>query len=234
MMATVIFIAGTDTDVGKTYVAALIAQSLHHSGVNVGVYKPVASDCEKQNGILISDDAMRLWQAAGKPASLDDVCPQKFIAPLAPNVAAAAEGTSVDPQQLVAGAKTWQERCEFLIVEGAGGLLSPLADGVLNIDLFKQLQPAQLLIVAANRLGAIHQTLATCAAAEKYGATPSGIILCSPSPSFEGTSNRLASDSSVASNASQIATYTDVPLLGQVGFGDKRLPFDPIALMARR
>lgn len=100
--------------------------------------------------------------------------------------------------------------------------MSPLAAGVLNINLLKQLEPAGLIIVAANRLGVIHQTLATCAAAEKNSVAPSGIILCSPNED---------SDDSVRNNASEIAVYTDVPVLGQVRFGASELPFDVSMLL---
>ncbi|QDT09861.1 dethiobiotin synthase [Planctomycetes bacterium K23_9] len=216
-MTETIFFAGTDTDVGKTYVAALVAKTLHYSGVNVGVYKPVASGCRSIGEKLVAADADQLWQAAGQPMDLDTVCPQKFSAALAPNVAAQAEGKTVDAALLRNGATVWQDACDTLIVEGAGGLFSPLADGLLNVDLFKQFQPASLVIVAANRLGVIHQTLATCAAASCRGIVPTGIILCSV---------QADDDESVSNNATEIARYTDVPVLGQVGFGASELPFE--------
>ena len=87
-----LFITGTDTEIGKTYVAALIARSLVAAGHRVGVYKPAASGCSRQGDSLVSDDALALWQAAGSPGTLAEVCPQVFAAPLAPHLAAAAEG----------------------------------------------------------------------------------------------------------------------------------------------
>ena len=72
-----IFVTGTDTEVGKTYVSALIAKKLHAQGVNVGVYKPAASGCiDNGDGTLFSEDADTLWNAAGKPATVGHVCPQ--------------------------------------------------------------------------------------------------------------------------------------------------------------
>ena len=62
-----LFITGTDTEVGKTYVTALVAQTLVAQGHRVGIYKPAASGGEHQAGVLVSDDALRLWQAAGAP-----------------------------------------------------------------------------------------------------------------------------------------------------------------------
>ena len=81
-MSRGLFITGTGTGVGKTYVAALIARSLVAAGKRVGVYKPVASGCELQTGELVSPDAVTLWEAAGKPGTLQQVCPQRFAAPL--------------------------------------------------------------------------------------------------------------------------------------------------------
>ena len=65
-----LFIAGTDTNVGKTYVAAMIARQLVAEGRRVGVYKPVASGCRWEGNELLSDDAVSLWEAAGKPGEL--------------------------------------------------------------------------------------------------------------------------------------------------------------------
>ena len=84
-----LFITGTDTGVGKTYVAALIARALAAAGRRVGVYKPAASGCTRDSEELVSDDALALWDAAGRPGDLEHVCPQRFAVPLAPHLAAA-------------------------------------------------------------------------------------------------------------------------------------------------
>lgn len=203
-----LFFAGTDTDVGKTYVASLAARVIVAHGIKLGVYKPVASGCHSEQGQLIAEDAVSLWKAAGKPLSLDQVCPQRFKAPLAPPEAAALEKTQVDTGKLMDGIKIWEQNSELVIVEGAGGLFSPLADGILNIDLAQQLS-APVIVVAANRLGAIHQTLATCEAAAKRGIQPIGIVLCDPT----GTA-----DDSAKSNSEQIEKYCSVPILGSIPF----------------
>jgi len=222
---TILFVSGTDTDVGKTYCAAGIARRLVHSGVRLGVYKPVASGCRRQVEGWIADDARQLWDAAGKPRTLRDVCPQCFEAPLAPPEAARIAGTEVDAEKLRAAAQPW-ERGDFdvLLVEGAGGLLSPLADGVLNIDLARQFEPARLLIVAHNRLGVIHQVLATCEAAQRRGVRPAGILLSCREP---------AGDLSLQSNADQIRRYTEIPILGEVKYGGGVETLDLTAILAR-
>ena len=203
-----LFFAGTDTDVGKTYVASLAARVIVDLGVRVGVYKPVASGCHIDQGQLLAPDALSLWKAAQEPLSLEQVCPQRFKAPLAPPEAAALEKTQVDAGQLVDGIKTWEKSSELVIVEGAGGLFSPLADGILNIDLAQELD-ARVIVVAANRLGAIHQTMATCEAAAKRGTQPIGIVLCDPT----GTA-----DDSMKSNSEQIEKYCSVPILGSIPY----------------
>jgi dethiobiotin synthetase len=183
---------------------------LRGMGKRVAVYKPVASGCRIVDGVPVADDAIALWEAAGRPQTLHDVCPQRFLAPLAPPEAAAAEGKVVDGDLLRGGAEVWISRdFDLLIVEGAGGLMSPLADRILNIDLTKQFD-SKLIVVVANRLGAIHQTLATCAAATHFGAPPHGIILCD---------TVADADASASSNAGQISRYCEVPILGSVPFG---------------
>lgn len=204
-----LFFAGTDTEVGKTYTAALVASHFRQQGKRVGVYKPVASGCLKRGDQLVAEDAIALWEAAGRPRTLEEVCPQRFEQPLAPPEAAAAEGRQVDAERLRSGAEPWETDCDVLIIEGAGGLFSPLAEGVLNIDLAKQLQ-ADLVLVAANRLGVIHQVLATCGAAEHAGLSPRGLFLCSPTPT---------ADPSLSGNPRQIARYCSVPILGIVPHG---------------
>ena len=131
-----IFITGTDTDVGKTYVAALIAKQLHKQGVNVGVHKPAASSCtDNGDNMLFIEDADALWNAAGQPATVNHVCPQMFRAPLAPHLSARAEGKEIHRGLLVQGIEYWQENSDFIIVEGAGGLMSPISDDDFVADL---------------------------------------------------------------------------------------------------
>ncbi len=85
-----LFITGTGTEVGKTYVGAMIARSLVATGLRVGVYKPVASGCSVgPQGERMAEDGRLLWVAAGQPGELADVCPQRFLVPLAPHRAAA-------------------------------------------------------------------------------------------------------------------------------------------------
>ena len=122
---TGLFVCGTDTDVGKTFVTAAIARACHQAGLRVGVYKPVASGVATEQVEL--SDAFCLWDAAGRPGRLADVCPQSFAAPLAPHLAARAEGRFVDEERLFTGISAWSDY-ELVLVEGVGGLMSPVSE----------------------------------------------------------------------------------------------------------
>lgn len=215
-----IFVAGTDTEVGKTYVAAKLARELRQRNVRVGVYKPVASDCITPSELidsqpigsgrddcepivdssgpipdsvlqmdLISTDALLLWQAAGQPLDLAAVCPQRFTAALAPHVAAEQAGKAVDPLAFLTELRRWKEISDVLIVEGAGGLFSPLADSYLNIDLVLQLDDPELVIVSKNRLGVMHQVISTCEAARGRGIQVSRVLLTASGPDGDASSS---------------------------------------------
>ena len=172
-----LFITGTDTGVGKTAVAVMIATERRAAGVRVGVYKPVAS------GVVFdgSSDIERLWEAAGRPLTRDKVCPQAFAAAIAPVQAAAVEGKRVDEQLLRDGIGPWREACEFVIVEGAGGLFSPLGEASLNIDVARDLG-LPLVIVDAARLGMIGRTLATVRAARAEGLDIAEVVISHVQP----------------------------------------------------
>ena len=162
-----LFITGTDTDVGKTYVAAMIARAARRPGHARRRVQTGASGCRVEDGQLISDDAVALWHAAGSPGDLEDVCPQRFAAPLAPHLAAAAEGKQLDAALLRSGLDYWRERSDFVLVEGAGGLMSPLGDDEYVADLAYDFG-FPLVVVARNQLGVINHTLQTLIAAATF------------------------------------------------------------------
>lgn len=171
-----LFITGTNTGVGKTFVAETLARSLIARGLRVGVYKPVLSGCRNELPAVSdnpqaddpqSDDDVRLWRAAGCPLEVSRVCPQRFRAPLAPHLAAALEGRAVNSHLLRSGIQPWLDYSEIVLVEGAGGLFSPISDFELNADLASELG-FPLLVVTANTLGVMHATLATLLAGRAY------------------------------------------------------------------
>jgi dethiobiotin synthetase len=212
-----LFLAGTNTGVGKTHVGAMIARALVAAGRRVGVYKPVASGCCSDGRTLVADDAVVLWEAAGRPGDLERVCPQRFAAPLAPHRAAREEGKQVDAVLLRTGLDHWRQTSDVVLVEGAGGLLSPLSDEDDNIGLAAEFG-YPLVIVAANELGTINATLQTVLAARVRAPqlAIAGIVL--------NQATRRDGDASLASNAEEIAARTAVPLLATLGDGADRFP----------
>jgi dethiobiotin synthetase len=201
-----LFITGTSTHVGKTYVTAHIARQLVAEGVHVGVYKPAASGCREHKGQLVSDDAVSLWEAAGRPGDLEQVCPQRFRAPLAPHLAARAEGKEIDASLLRAGLSAWTDRCELVLVEGAGGLMSPLTDDEYNADLAHEFG-YPLIVVAPNVLGVINQTLQTLIAAASFadGLPVAGVVL--------NDMRESAHDPSAGSNLAELQKRCGPPVL---------------------
>lgn len=206
-----LFITGTDTEIGKTYVGAMIARALVAAGHRVGVYKPAASGCERREGELVSDDALTLWQAAGSPGTLAEVCPQVFAAAKAPHLAALDEGKRLDASLLRRGLDVWLDRSDVVIVEGAGGLMSPLGDEEFVADLAYDLG-FPLVVVADNRLGAINHVLLTLITAATFrdGLPVAGIVL---NQSKSSTDRKLATE-----NAREIQRRAVSPVLAEVGW----------------
>jgi len=149
------FITGSDTEIGKTFVACAIVRSLCEKYSRVGIYKPVASGVVE----LESSDAYQLWLAAGRPDQpLSRVCPQSFTNPLAPSIAALMEKSSIDIQVILDGYEYWITNTEFTVVEGAGGLLSPITERLNNAELAAMLG-LPIVVVVPNRLGCVNQAM---------------------------------------------------------------------------
>ena len=141
-----LFVVGTDTSVGKTYVTCRLAETLRREGRKVGVYKPAESGWEDPDDPR--SDAHRLWEAAGRVGTIDEVCPMRLKTPIAPHLAAAAEGRVWDRRLIRSGLSVWKGRCDIVLVEGAGGLLSPLGDDESVIDLAAEFGYPLLLVGA--------------------------------------------------------------------------------------
>ncbi len=171
-----IFVTGTDTGVGKTIVAAAVACYLKGKGVYVGVLKPVTSGGVERAGILVSEDAELLKQASGCASPDDDIAPYVLRRPIAPSEAARHDGVTVRYERIKEAFDRLSTRHGFLIVEGAGGLLVPLAEDLMTADLARRLQ-LPLLIVARPDLGTVNHTLLTCECARSRGIGILGIVI---------------------------------------------------------
>jgi dethiobiotin synthetase len=194
-----LFVTGTDTGVGKTEVACAILRAERARGVDVVGMKPAQSGHDP----VESSDAERLRAASDGVEPLEAICPYSFRAPLAPAVAARLEGKEVSLERIVDAARALATRHAAVLVEGAGGLLVPLAARETYADLAVLLGlPA--LVVARAGLGTVNHTALTCEALARRGITVSGIVL-----------NRLApaDDPSVPHNAAEIERLTGAPVL---------------------
>ncbi len=210
-----LFITGTDTEVGKTYVATHIAKDLVAAGHRVGVYKPVASECVSDGRQLVSEDAVALWEAAGHPLTLEAVCPQRFQAPLAPHLAARNEGSELDTELMRSGISAWADECDIVIVEGAGGLMSPISDDEYFADVAYDLG-YPTIVVAPNSIGVINQSLSALitAACFRDGIPIAGVIL-NDARMFDG-------DVSMETNREQISSRSVSPVLTRLRYeGDE-------------
>ncbi|HEY6012339.1 MAG TPA: dethiobiotin synthase [Nitrospirota bacterium] len=169
-------ITGTDTGVGKTYVAAGIAAELKKRKSSVGVMKPAETGCRAVAGRLVPKDALRLMKAAGARDSLALVNPCRFRKPLAPSIAAELEGSSVNISAIMKAFRTLSSRHELMIVEGAGGILVPLTGKHTYLDLAGQMG-LPVVIVARPGLGTINHTLLTIAVLKERGMKIAGVVI---------------------------------------------------------
>lgn len=179
-----VFITGTDTGVGKTRVGTLLIRELVGCGLRVCPRKPVESGCARHGNELIPSDALALRAAAGNRETLDRICAFPLEAPVAPTRAAALAGQSLNLEELVAACGQDVGAEDFLVVEGAGGFLSPLTPNALNADLAQRIA-LPVLLVAADRLGAVHQVLVTAEAITRRDLVLAGVVLNQVDPALD-------------------------------------------------
>jgi dethiobiotin synthetase len=194
-----LFVAGTDTGVGKTAVTAGVVLALRGRGYSVGVVKPI------QSGALAADpdgDAMLLKRWTGVAESASELAPYSFAAALAPLVAAEVEGREVHLAEVVESVQAVADRYESVIVEGAGGLLVPVGADWTVADLACALG-LPILVVARAALGTVNHSALTVLALRGLGLEPIGVVL------------NGAEDDSSQRNAELIERLADVPVLGR-------------------
>jgi dethiobiotin synthetase len=166
------FVSGTDTGVGKTVASCALIRGLRARGIDVGVMKPIETGVGEAGPL----DAIALRDAAGVGDSLEEICPLQFALPAAPNVAAAAEGRGVDLELLSQSFDLLAARHDVMVVEGAGGLLVPTAQGCDMGGLAEQFGLA-IIVVARMGLGTINHTLLTLREIERRELGLAGVIL---------------------------------------------------------
>ena len=154
-----LFIAGAHTDIGKTHVGCALIRAARARGISCDAFKPVLSGFDPARAE--ESDAGRLLAALGRPADqLDTISPLRFAAPLAPPLAARREGARLRMDHLLDRCRDWlaQSRADLKLLEGAGGLMSPIAEDGTALDLPEQLGLPSIL-VGGGYLGAVSHTL---------------------------------------------------------------------------
>lgn len=168
----------TDTGMGKTHVTAHLARLLHGLGHTVRARKPVETGCETRDGTYWPADGVRLHAAAGEIEPLETVCPIRFATPVAAPEAARREGQELwFERDLVPLLEPAREPDDAVwLIESAGGLLSPLAEDALNIEL-ALFTGLPVLLITPDRLGTLSSTLAAVEALDRRGIRLDAIIL---------------------------------------------------------
>jgi len=170
-------VVGSHTDVGKTFVACALLRGLVARGVAVAPRKPVLSGVDDDDDALATSDAGRLLQAAGRPVDrrgVDEVAPLRFRMPMAPDAAARAEGRTLRLADVIAAAAAPAH--DVVVVETAGGVMSPVADDGLVIDVAAALALPCVLVVGAY-LGGISHGLSAWAVLQARGLTVGAVVV---------------------------------------------------------
>lgn len=199
------FVAGTDTEIGKTLVASSLLHTLTQSGLRTAAMKPVAAGAELRQGLWRNDDADALAAQASVtlPAAL--ATPYLLRQPVAPHIAAAQEGRTIMLSHILACYSQIAQRADVVVVEGVGGFRVPLGQQVDTADLASQLGLPVILVVGL-RLGCISHALLTAEAIAARGLQLAGWVANTVD------ANMLEMDANVDALASRIAA----PFLGRI------------------
>lgn len=202
-----LFVAGTDTDVGKTVVAAGVLRVLARAGHRTVGLKPVAAGCDRVEGRLVNRDALALQQEATESLSDAEVNPVALEPAIAPHLAAEQVGRALSAAELVRHCKAWddQDELDFVVVEGAGGWLVPLNATETLADVCAGLD-ADVVLVVGMRLGCLNHALLTAADIEARGLRLAGWVAnCLPPPMEE-----------LEANLASLASRLSAPCLGRI------------------
>lgn len=208
-MTTGFFITGTDTDVGKTWVTVALMRKFRRQGLTVAGMKPVAAGCEWRDGCLMNQDALLIRENASVSLEYEQVNPYAFELPVSPHLACGDVEVSLDI--ILAEFSKLKQQSDVVLVEGAGGWLSPLSPSFDNADIAAAMQ-LPVIVVVGVRLGCINHARLTFQAIRQSGMRCEGWVANEVDPGrgdFQATLNFLKS-------------RTEAPLLGV-------LPYSPEA-----
>lgn len=171
-----LFVAGTGTDLGKTHIACALLRAARARGLAVDAFKPVVSGFDPAEPE--TSDPARLAAALGRPEAWAEVSPRRYRAPLAPNLAARLEGDTLVMADLVEDCQAWlaSRDADLALVEGAGGVMSPMTDDATNLDLMVALS-LPVLLVAGSYLGTASHLLTALEVLRARGLTVAAVVI---------------------------------------------------------
>lgn len=220
-MAKALFVTGTGTDVGKTYVTGLLVKALTEAGEKAAYYKAAMSGNRRTpDGALLPGDGVQVKTMAGIGQPVETMCPYVYEPPLSPHLAARLAGEEVDPDRVRQGFSALAEKYDYLTMEGSGGILCPITvtEGreLWLADLIRDLGLGCLLVADAG-LGTLNAIGLTAFYLRKTGIPLRGMILNRYDPE-----NLMHRD-----NRQLCQQMTGVPVVACVGEGDTRLTLSP-------
>ena len=196
-----LFITGTNTEVGKTFVTCEMLKHLVKCKKSTAAFKPVETGCTKKNKILQPNDSKRFYKVLGKTLSLDLINPYRFIPPISPNRAillAKKNITLNDYRDKLNLLNTY----DYILIEGAGGICSPLSCDGLNIEFAKKVKMDSILI-ARDEIGVINNVILSINAFLKYKLNLKAIVL-----------NRINTKQPRGmDNAKELRSFTNIPII---------------------
>ncbi len=218
-----IYVAGTDTGVGKTMACGLLARFLLSRGLRVTTQKWVQTGVGAAPADL-SEHRRLMGLPEPSPGELPELCPYRFPFPASPHLAAARGGRAIEERVIAEAYRRLAASHEIVLVEGTGGFLVPLGDGLLAGDLAARLGLSALVVVA-NRLGCINHALLTVEAVRRRGMELSGLLFNRVQPPGGG-----APEEALADNVRIVEKISGAPVLGELPF--LAAPEDGVAAIA--
>ena len=212
-----LFITGTDTGVGKTAVTAALLALLRGRGVDAVPMKPIQTGCLKRGGEVVAPDLDGCLRAIKLTPTVEEaewMCPYRFIPECSPHLAARIDRRPIQLRRITAAFRQLAARHDFVIAEGAGGVLVPLDERRTMLDLMRALG-LPVLVVARPGLGTLNHTLLTLAALRAADLKIAGVVVVATQ---RGRCGRIERD-----NLASIARLGRVPVLGRLPFiADKK------------
>ncbi len=200
-----LFITGTDTDVGKTYITAGLAVAIRKTGIDVGVMKPFAAGTVQKKGYK-SEDITILSRAAMTCDPENLVNPQFFPIPASPYTAWKKLKTKPKISTILSGFKKLTKLHDMILVEGMGGIMTPILKNYYVTNLIKEMK-IPTIIVTRSKVGTINHTIMTVKMCEKYKIPIKGIII-----------NNFEDGYPVKELKRDLENLTGVPILGSIPF----------------